>query len=619
MKKTLLPLLFTVLFVAQTAYASVVLNSHYFPDPVFRSYISKITNVAEDHTIPDNVIANVRKIDVTQREVSSLVGIRYFTNLEILYCAKNTLNSYDFDISMLPELKELDCSVNNLTTLNLANNSKLEKLDCSHNYCTTLDVSHNTKLREFRCNKSSRLTGLDVSGNTKLEVLSASNCNLKELDLSNNPELKELHVNDNELLALFLDNNPKLTGLDCSNNLLQRLDLSMCSHFDLLRTSGNRLLAINGLNRAMGLSGGSSFELGQQTSTRRFSRVAYNSNEENAWGIYLWANDINASNILFLKIDGEETYPTLYNGYLIVSKDLRHIPRTIEYSFKSYDNVIMPVSVNYDVVNYGIIINGKEMTSLDMNRVPGIVSGKAYLNDGAGWGTLGWANEPTLVLDNATLEYNNTNESYAFHNSACFNFTIKVIGDCYIISDAIATMYLDIPTNTYINGGGTLNVVNIRNGKYSGCAIELNDYGYLYLQEGTTLIADSYKGYGFYDVGDGKLDIGSGCTFCVHSAKGEPLSLSKKFVMADDIALRYPVGAYKQNGSYYYADGTWLSKDWIVFGPEGATHPEESIAVGISPLKETKEWTSIYNLAGQRLNKMQKGINIIGGKKVLLR
>ena len=27
--------------------------------------------------------------------------------------------------------------------------------------------------------------------------------------------------------------------------------------------------------------------------------------------------------------------------------------------------------------------------------------------------------------------------------------------------------------------------------------------------------------------------------------------------------------------------------------------------------------TSIYNIAGQRINKLQKGINIVGGKKVL--
>lgn len=44
----------------------------------------------------------------------------------------------------------------------------------------------------------------------------------------------------------------------------------------------------------------------------------------------------------------------------------------------------------------------------------------------------------------------------------------------------------------------------------------------------------------------------------------------------------------------------------------------EPIAVGIdSPIGETETGTAIFNLAGQRLNKMQKDINIINGKKVL--
>ena len=37
----------------------------------------------------------------------------------------------------------------------------------------------------------------------------------------------------------------------------------------------------------------------------------------------------------------------------------------------------------------------------------------------------------------------------------------------------------------------------------------------------------------------------------------------------------------------------------------------------VTPIGETEEGTVIYNLSGQRLNKMQKGINIVNGKKVL--
>jgi len=37
----------------------------------------------------------------------------------------------------------------------------------------------------------------------------------------------------------------------------------------------------------------------------------------------------------------------------------------------------------------------------------------------------------------------------------------------------------------------------------------------------------------------------------------------------------------------------------------------------VAPIGETEEGITIYNLSGQRLNKMQKGINIVNGKKVL--
>ena len=35
--------------------------------------------------------------------------------------------------------------------------------------------------------------------------------------------------------------------------------------------------------------------------------------------------------------------------------------------------------------------------------------------------------------------------------------------------------------------------------------------------------------------------------------------------------------------------------------------------------KNLNESKAIYNLAGQRLNKMQKGINIVNGKKIMVK
>ena len=42
-------------------------------------------------------------------------------------------------------------------------------------------------------------------------------------------------------------------------------------------------------------------------------------------------------------------------------------------------------------------------------------------------------------------------------------------------------------------------------------------------------------------------------------------------------------------------------------------------ADAISSIKAETENAEIFNLAGQRLQKLQKGINIVNGKKVLVR
>ena len=44
---------------------------------------------------------------------------------------------------------------------------------------------------------------------------------------------------------------------------------------------------------------------------------------------------------------------------------------------------------------------------------------------------------------------------------------------------------------------------------------------------------------------------------------------------------------------------------------------DEDGATGINAVEKANENGPIYNIAGQRLNKMQKGINIVNGKKVL--
>ena len=78
-------------------------------------------------------------------------------------------------------------------------------------------------------------------------------------------------------------------------------------------------------------------------------------------------------------------------------------------------------------------------------------------------------------------------------------------------------------------------------------------------------------------------------------------------------------------GFYKFTDGTitlgankaYLDTPAPANPVKGFTFDFDDATGIVSPLGETEEGAAIYNLAGQRLSKSVKGINIINGKKVL--
>ncbi len=79
----------------------------------------------------------------------------------------------------------LFCIINQLTSLDVSNNTALIGLVCFDNQLSSLDVSNNTALKDLRCS-SNQLISLDVSNNTHLRNLKCSNNQLSSLDISNN-------------------------------------------------------------------------------------------------------------------------------------------------------------------------------------------------------------------------------------------------------------------------------------------------------------------------------------------------------------------------------------------------------------------------------------------------
>ena len=128
-----------------TAIPGVEINETNFPDPVFRQYLAKNFDKNKDGRLSDKEIADVTGLYLGELGISDLTGIQYFKNLFSLWC-------YD----------------NNLTTLDVSNNTELEILACGNNQLTSLDVSHNTLLTDLMCSNN-QLASVDLSNTNCLE------------------------------------------------------------------------------------------------------------------------------------------------------------------------------------------------------------------------------------------------------------------------------------------------------------------------------------------------------------------------------------------------------------------------------------------------------------------
>jgi hypothetical protein len=196
------------------------------PDANFEQ---ELIDLGYDSGTPDGVvltstISTVTFLHVYSLGITDLTGIEDFTALKQLYCGNNQLSNIDVTQNTVLEL--LACSNNLLTTLDISHNAELLGLYCGHNQLTNLDLNQNTLLASLNC-RNNQLTALDVTLNIALEFLYCSNNLLTTLDLSQNTTLDNLDFynnlltcfnvkngNNSNFTQFYADNNPNLTCLE---------------------------------------------------------------------------------------------------------------------------------------------------------------------------------------------------------------------------------------------------------------------------------------------------------------------------------------------------------------------------------------------------------------------
>jgi len=236
-------------------------------------------DVNGDGEIQESEAENVAYLYITEASIASLDGIDKFTNLVYLDCSYNNLTSLDFssnlsleilyisnnsinnlnissnniltelycsnnilntlDVNSNVDLKKLYCNFNNLSVLNLNLNVDLTNLDCSNNNISSLNLETNIALTNLSCGNNSNLNVLDVNDLVNLISLDCRSNNMNNLNLSNNIELRYLVCNSNNLSSLDVSTNTLLINADCDNNVLLELDLSSNSSLTQLKCGNN--------------------------------------------------------------------------------------------------------------------------------------------------------------------------------------------------------------------------------------------------------------------------------------------------------------------------------------------------------------------------------------------
>ena len=232
------------------AEACTVLDVNPYMAGHFDKMISDMTEI--------KYFTNLKELDCSNNQLSQL-DVSGCTQLTDLWCYDNQLSQLDvsgcsqltvlwcydnqlsqLDVSGCSQLTDLSCNYNQLSQLDVSGCSQLTDLSCHGNQLSQLDVSNNTQLTDLSCGDN-QLSQLDVSGCTQLTDLSCGANQLSQLDVSNNTQLMYLDCNDNQLSQLDVSNNTQLTELNCNYNQLSQLDVSGCTQLTDLRCYDNQL------------------------------------------------------------------------------------------------------------------------------------------------------------------------------------------------------------------------------------------------------------------------------------------------------------------------------------------------------------------------------------------
>ena len=115
------------------------INEETFPDPAFRDYVLESIDFDEDGVLSTVEVNSTNSIRCSELGIEDLTGIEFFTDLSVLDCSNNDLKT--LDLSGLSNLRAIDCSCCDLEELRLPADAELIDLRCHRNRIESVDLT----------------------------------------------------------------------------------------------------------------------------------------------------------------------------------------------------------------------------------------------------------------------------------------------------------------------------------------------------------------------------------------------------------------------------------------------------------------------------------------------
>ena len=209
----------------------IPINETTFPDEYFRNLVSSSFDTDHSTTLSEDERVQVEVIFCNRSSIADLTGIEHFPNLSQILCNENQLTS--LDLSHNPEMEWLNCSQNAISSLDLSHNPKIKQVYCNDCSLESLNLTGCEALNLLHCYRN-QLTSLDVSDCKKLVDLQSFGNSFEQLDISNCPDLVFLSCGKSPLKSIDVSKNPKLREFTCSSCKIQSLDVSNNPALELL-------------------------------------------------------------------------------------------------------------------------------------------------------------------------------------------------------------------------------------------------------------------------------------------------------------------------------------------------------------------------------------------------